>query len=134
MKIRRIQDTLIRAFALLIIFAMLLLGSLAYYYLHKILIQNAEETTMQLVSQLNRVIENYISYMDDIALMAANNEDVRRFIASPGADSPALRATIEKSFESIRTVRRDIDSVFVITRDGRAIAATRGGGLIPPWI
>ncbi|MGA2763191.1 MAG: sensor histidine kinase [Spirochaetia bacterium] len=131
MKIRRIQDTLIRAFAALIVFALLALGSLAYYYLHKILIQNAEETTMQLVIQLNRVIENYISYMDDIALMAVNNEDVREFIGNRGADSPALRAKIEKSFEAIRTVRRDIDSVFVVTRDGRAIAATEGGGLNP---
>jgi two-component system, sensor histidine kinase YesM len=131
MKIRRIQDTLIRAFAALIVFALLLLGTLAYYYLHKMLIQNAEETTMQLVTQLNRVIENYISYMDDIALMAVNNEDVREFVAHRSSDSPLLRDKIGKSFEAIRTVRRDIDSVFVITRDGRAIAATQGGGLNP---
>jgi two-component system, sensor histidine kinase YesM len=131
MKIRRIQDTLIRAFTALILFALLLLGSLSYYYLHKILIQNAEETTMQLVSQLNRIIENYISYMDDIALMAVNNEDVREFIGNPGADTVRLRAAIEKSFMAIRSVRRDIDSVFVITGDGRAIAATEGGGLNP---
>jgi len=131
MKIRRIQDTLIRAFTALILFALLLLGSLSYYYLHKILIQNAEETTMQLVSQLNRIIENYISYMDDIALMAVNNEDVREFIGNPGADTARLRAAIEKSFMAIRSVRRDIDSVFVITGDGRAIAATEGGGLNP---
>ena len=58
MKIRRIQDTLIRAFATLIVLALVLLGTLSYYYLHKILIQNAEQTTMQLVSQLNRVMEN----------------------------------------------------------------------------
>ncbi|HET6452222.1 MAG TPA: sensor histidine kinase [Spirochaetia bacterium] len=131
MKIRRIQDTLIRAFAALIVVALVLLGTLSYYYLHKILIQNAEETTMQLVSQLNRIIENYIHYMDDIALMAVSNEDVRAFIASPRADTPALRTKIESTFESIRAVRRDIDSVFVLTRDGRAIAATIGGALNP---
>ncbi len=131
MKIRRIQNTLIRAFAALIVFTLLLLGSLAYYYLRKILIQNAEGTTMQLVIQLNRVIENYISYMDDIALMAVNNEDVRAFMQNPSADSPRLRAKIGTSFEAIRSVRKDIDSVFLITRDGRAIAATPGGGLNP---
>ena len=131
MKIRRIQNTLIRAFAVLIVFTILLLGSLSYYYLRKILIQNAEGTTMQLVIQLNRVIENYISYMDDIALMAVNNEDVRAFMQNPAADSPRLRAKIDTSFEAIRSVRKDIDSVFLITRDGRAIAATSGGGLNP---
>ena len=131
MKIRRIQDTLIRAFAALIAVALLLLGTLSYYYLHKILIQNAEETTMQLVSQLNRIIENYIRYMDDIALMAVYNADVRAFISEPRVDTPRLRAKIESTFESFRAVRRDIDSVFVITRDGRAIAATTGGVLNP---
>ena len=131
MKIRRIQNTLIRAFAALIVFTLLLLGSVAYYYLRKILIQNAEGTTMQLVIQLNRVIENYVSYMDDIALMAVNNEDVRAFMQNPSADSPRLRAKIGTSFEAIRSVRKDIDSVFLITRDGRAIAATPGAGLNP---
>jgi len=131
MKIRRIQDTLIRAFALLIVVTLLVLGSLSYYSLHTILIQNAEATTMQLVSQLNRVIENYIRYMDDIALMAVTNGDVRAFIAAPRADTPQLRHAIESTFESLRAVRRDIDSVFVITRDGRAIAATTGGALNP---
>ncbi len=131
MKIRRIQDTLIRAFAALIVVALVLLGTLSYYYLHKILIQNAEETTMQLVSQLNRIIENYIRYMDDIALMAVSNADVRAFISEPRVDTPGLRAKIESTFESFREVRRDIDSVFVLTRDGRAIAATTGGALNP---
>ena len=131
MKIRRIQDTLIRAFAALIVVALVLLGSLSYYYLHKILIQNAEQTTMQLVSQLNRIIENYIRYMDDIALVAASNEDVKTFIADPKANTPRLRSAIKTTFESFRAVRRDIDSVFVITEDGRAIAATTGGALNP---
>ena len=131
MKIRRIQDTLTRAFATLIVLALVLLGTLSYYYLHKILIQNAEETTMQLVSQLNRIIENYIRYMDDIALVAINNGDVREFMLRPEADSPPLRAKIEATFEALRAVRRDIDSVFAISRDGRAIAATTGGALNP---
>ena len=131
MKIRRIQDTLTRAFATLIVLALVLLGSLSYYSLHKILIQNAEETTTQLVSQLNRIIENYIRYMDDIALVAINNGEVREFMSLPDADSPPLRAKIEATFESLRAVRRDIDSVFAITRDGRAIIATSGGALNP---
>jgi two-component system sensor histidine kinase YesM len=131
MKIRRIQNTLIKTFAGLIIFTILLLGALSLYYLRKNLVENAEETTMQVVGQLNRVIENYIKYMDDIALMAMNNDDVRTFMENPASDSPGLRSAIVLTFQSIRSVRKDIDSVFLITRDGRAIAATRGGGLNP---
>jgi two-component system, sensor histidine kinase YesM len=130
-KIRRIQNTLIRAFSGLVVFTILLLGILSVYSLRRILVQNAEQTTTQLVGELNRIIENYIKYMDDIALVAANNEDVLTFMEDPAADSPALRASITRSFEAIRSVRKDIDAVFLFTRDGRAIAATAGGGLNP---
>jgi two-component system sensor histidine kinase YesM len=125
-KIRRIQNTLIRAFSGLVVFTILLLGILSVYSLRRILVENAEQTTRQLVGELNRIIENYIKYMDDIALVAANNEDVQMFMEDPAADSPALRAAITRSFEAIRSVRKDIDAVFLFTRDGRAIAATAG--------
>jgi two-component system sensor histidine kinase YesM len=69
--------------------------------------------------------------MDDIALVAMNNEEVRTFMRGPEADSPGLRMSILRSFETIRSVRKDIDSVSLITRDGRAIAAASGGGLNP---
>ncbi len=131
MKVRRIQNTLIRAFAGLIVFTIMLLGFLSIYSLRAILVTNAEQTTMQLVRELNRVIETYIKYMDDIALVAMNNEEVRTFMRSPADDSPALRRSILRSFEAIRSVRKDIDSVSLITRDGRAIAAASGGGLNP---
>ena len=42
MKIRRIQNTLIRAFSALVVFTILLLGILSVYSLRRILIQNAE--------------------------------------------------------------------------------------------
>ena len=76
-KFHSIQNTLIRAFAALIVFTILLLGAVSLYFLRETLVQNAESTTTQLVNQMNRVIENYVKYMDDIALVTANNEDVR---------------------------------------------------------
>jgi two-component system, sensor histidine kinase YesM len=133
-KIRRIQNTLVRAFIALVVFTILLLGILSGYSLRRLLVQNAEQTTAQLVGELNRIIENYIKYMDDIAQVAANNEDVRRFMEDPAADSPALRSAIARSFDSIRSVRKDIDAVFLFTRDGRAIAATSGGGRPNPAV
>ncbi len=134
MKIRSIQNTLIRAFAALIVFTILLLGLLSLFFLRETLVQNAESTTTQLVNQMNRVIENYVKYMDDIALVAANNADVRTFMEIPAADSPPLRAKISRSFEAIRSVRKDIDSVFLLTWDGRAIAATPGEGRLNPMV
>ena len=75
-KIHRIQNTVIRAFAALIAFTILLLGAVSLYFIRETLVLNAENTTTQLVNQMNRVIENYVKYMDDIALVASANEDV----------------------------------------------------------
>jgi two-component system sensor histidine kinase YesM len=133
-KFHSIQNTLIRAFAALIVFTILLLGAVSLYFLRETLVQNAESTTTQLVNQMNRVIENYVKYMDDIALVTANNEDVRTFMENPAADSPALHTRISQSFRAIRLVRKDIDSIFLITRDGRAIAATQGEGRLNPSV
>jgi two-component system sensor histidine kinase YesM len=133
-KFHSIQNTLIRAFAALIVFTILLLGAVSLYFLRETLVQNAESTTTQLVTQMNRVIENYVKYMDDIALVTVNNEDVRIFMENPAADSPALRTRISQSFRVIRLVRKDIDSIFLITRDGRAIAATQGEGRLNPSV
>jgi two-component system sensor histidine kinase YesM len=133
-KFHSIQNTLIRAFAALIVFTILLLGAISLYFLRETLVQNAESTTTQLVNQMNRVIENYVKYMDDIALVTAKNEDVRAFMENPAADSPALRLKINQSFRAIRSVRKDIDSIFLITRDGRAIAATQGEGHLNPSV
>jgi two-component system sensor histidine kinase YesM len=133
-KFHSIQNTLIRAFAALIVFTILLLGAIALYFLRETIVQNAESTTTQLVNQMNRVIENYVKYMDDIAQVTASNEDVRTFMENPAADLPALRLKISQSFRAIRSVRKDIDSIFLITRDGRAIAATRGEGHLNPSV
>jgi two-component system, sensor histidine kinase YesM len=133
-KIRGIQSTLIRAFATLIVFTIVLLGVLSLYFLRETLVQNAEGTTTQLVAQMARIIENYVKYMDDIALVAASNADVRAFMESAAADSPALRRTIGRYFAAIRSVRTDVDSVVLITRDGRALAATDGEGRLNPLV
>jgi len=68
-KIHSIQTSMILAFAVLIVFTIVTLGVFSYYMVGESLTRNTKENTFQVVGQLNRVIEDYISYMDDIALV-----------------------------------------------------------------
>ena len=106
MRIRRIQSSLIESFAVLIVFTIVLLGAVSIYFFKKTIVGIAEQNTMQLVSQLNRVIDNYITYMDDIALVLVNNADVKAYMGSPERSPPRLRRRIGQFLGSVKTVRR----------------------------
>ncbi|HUW42131.1 MAG TPA: sensor histidine kinase [Rectinemataceae bacterium] len=126
MRIRRIQSSLIQSFAVLIVFTIVLLGAVSIYFFKKTIVGIAEQNTMQLVSQLNRVIDTYIAYMDDIALVLVNNADVRAYIDSPRASPPPLRLRIEQFLGSVTTVRKDIDGIFLLPQARSGVAAPAG--------
>ncbi len=132
MRIRRIQSSLIQSFAILIVFTIVLLGGVSIYFFKKTLVGTTEQNTMQLVSQLNRVIDTYIAYMDDIALVLVNNADVRAYIESPLASPEPIRRRIEQFLGSVKTVRKDIDGIFLLpsARPGIAVGPEARNSLI----
>ncbi len=132
-KIRRIQTSLIQAFALLIVLTIVVLGAFSLSFFKRTLVGIAEENTTQFLAQLNRVIENYITYMDDIALVLVNNEDVQAYMADPPRSQPAARSRIAQFLGSVRAVRKDIDGIFLLPAGGtRGIIASSPGGSINP--
>ncbi|HET7838504.1 MAG TPA: histidine kinase, partial [Rectinemataceae bacterium] len=135
MRIRRIQTSLIQAFALLIIMTIVLLGAFSLSFFKRTLVGLAEQNTTQLLAQLNRVIENYITYMDDIALVLVNNQDVRAYMAAPQLSPPGSRSRIAQFLGSVRTVRKDIDGIFLLPAEGSAgiIASSPGEAINPNY-
>jgi two-component system sensor histidine kinase YesM len=114
MRIRRIQSTLTRAFALIVVLTIVLLGSVSLSFLKRTLVDAAKASTMQFASQLSRIVDNYISYMDDISLVVSDDAGVRAYMEAPRAASGQDRAKIVRFLSSIRKVRRDIDGVFLL--------------------
>jgi two-component system sensor histidine kinase YesM len=143
-RIRRIQATLVRAFALIVVMTIVLLGAVSLNFFRKTLVDAAEQSTMQFAAQLSRVVDNYISYMNDIALVVMDDEDVRSYMAAPAASVARDRSRIGQFLGSIRKVRKDIDGVFLVP--GRAaegpsldvlpafvIASSPGEGVNPDY-
>jgi two-component system sensor histidine kinase YesM len=113
-RIRRIQATLVRAFALIVVMTIALLGTVSLNFFRKTLVDSAQQSTMQFAAQLSRIVDNYISYMNDIALVVMEDEDVRSYMADPAASSARDRGRIGLFLGSIRKVRKDIDGVFLV--------------------
>jgi two-component system sensor histidine kinase YesM len=134
-KIRRIQTSLVQAFALLIVLTIVILGAFSLSFFKRTLVGIAEENTTQFLAQLNRVIENYITYMDDIALVLVNNEDVKAYMADPAGSPAASRSRIAQFLGSVRAVRKDIDGIFLLPGEGRSgiIASSPGEGINPDY-
>jgi two-component system sensor histidine kinase YesM len=144
-KIRRIQSTLFRAYAFIVIMTILLLGTVSLSYFRRTLVDAAQASTMQFAAQLSRIVDNYIAYMDDIALVVMGDADVRAYMESPRADDGAAKARISRFLGSIRNVRKDIDGIFLLPAErpagsgrgsidrGRIIASSPGTGINPDF-
>jgi two-component system, sensor histidine kinase YesM len=122
-KIRRIQDSLVRAFALIVVTTIVLLGTVSLSFFRRTLVDAAEASTMQFAAQLSRIVDNYIAYMDDIALVVMGDADVRAYMESPKYVSDATRSRITRFLGSIRNVRKDIDGVFLLPTKGSGSTA-----------
>jgi two-component system sensor histidine kinase YesM len=143
-KIRSTQLSIILGFTLLIFITILTIGALSFYLFNNTLRKNSLDNTSQVITQLNRVIDNYISYLNDISLVVVNNNDVRNYI-SETFDEKALQvldttpiiqmAEKEKVtflFQSIISVRKDIDSIILLL-DNRTIVTDHPNDQINPY-
>ena len=80
MKRRSIQLSIILGFTGLIIITILIIGAISYYLFSDALKRNALDYTSQVVAQLNRDIDNYVTNMDTISTFAVNNADLQTYI------------------------------------------------------
>jgi two-component system sensor histidine kinase YesM len=143
-KIRSIQLSIILGFTLLIVSTILIIGVLSFYLFSDTLRRNSLDNTYQVVTQLNRVIDNYISYMDDISLVVINNNDVQHYVreassekARQGLDATPIAQAAEKEnvtslFQSIISVRKDIDSIILLL-DNKTIVTDQPSDKINPY-
>jgi len=130
MKIRSIRTTLILSFMLVVILSILILGISSSLVFQRNLLENNQSSTLQLVGQLNRVLDGYIGYMEDLVLVAWGNSDVRDYFENPGNDQ-VLQSRVSVFLQNLRAVRGDIDSVFVARSPGEILTSEGKVGLNP---
>jgi len=122
MKIRRIQTTLTRTFALVVVATIAMLGTVSLGFLRNSQVEAARSSTMHYAFQLSRIVDNYVAYIDDIALLTMGDARVREYMESPALASRQNRERIASFLGSIRDVRKDVDGIFLLPVSRQAAA------------
>jgi len=133
MKVRTIRSSLIWAFSLVISVGILVLGAFSLILFQRALIEETQKSNTQLVGQLNRILDGYIGYMHDLALVVWNNPDVDAYMAGPVPGDPERRRQVLKFLEGIPQIRPDIDSL-VLTRPSGEVLTSNPGRKLNPWL
>ncbi len=107
MKKRSLRTTIIISFSALITSVILILSFSSSYITGNMLNDITSNNGYQAISQLNLIIENYISYMDDMAHVVLSNTNVNR-----ANDNP------QEFLSTIISARRDIESIILAYEDG----------------
>lgn len=109
-----IRNQIIWTFGLLLLMETLVFGLLSSFLFERSLSQTNEDYMSQFVVHLLQVTDTYISYLEDISEVVTQNPEIKTFL-SGGAD---VHSDISDYLRSVKTSRRDITSIILISADG----------------
>lgn len=84
---------------------------------------NSLDYTSRLVSQVNRDIDSYIAYMENISSLVIKGGDVQRYLyeTMEAKEGGEVYNRIVTQFNTVVETRQDISNIAVVTPDGRYI-------------
>lgn len=120
---KSIRTSMIFWFSLLIVITLLVFSVTSLSYTEDTIMENSIDYTTRLIKQLNRDIDSYIDYMENISSMVANGGDVSEYFFGMGTkkEKQELYSRIITQFNTVVETREDISNIGVVTPDGRFI-------------
>lgn len=104
-------------FSLLIVIALLIFSLVSIQYTENTVMENSMEYTLQIISQVNRDIDYYIGYMENISAMMTESGDVQRYLFADieEAERSILSRRIITQFDTVIKTRQDISNIAVVS-------------------
>lgn len=136
MRFRSIRTSMIFAFAALIIFALMTYLVVSLQYTEETVLENSTEYTSQLIGQVNNDIDSYISYMENISFIVANNSDVRDYLFEQNltaTEENQMRERITAVFSTVTDTREDITNIAILPNQKEALI-NEGYDYLNPFI
>ncbi len=124
MRFRSIRTSIIVAFSILIVFALLTFLVISLQYTEDTVLKNSTAYTSQLVGQVNHDIDSYMSYMGNISYIISNDYDVRDYLFTENLSeerAEALRERILTLFKTVSDARGDITNIGLLPENRAAI-------------
>ncbi|BDG47584.1 sensor histidine kinase [Parageobacillus sp. KH3-4] len=99
------------------------LGSLIGWAVDRIMERQINENTFQLINQVNKTLEFYVSNMQNITYLVAFNPDVKRFLAGQkGIQGMNDDYSIRQFLQGLTTLYPEVAGILVVNRNGEYIS------------
>lgn len=116
---KSVRTTMLFLFSLLIVITMVIFLLISVNYTKKTVLENSTDYAYRLVRQVNRDIDSYIDYMENISSMVIQGGDVQKYLFSemPGEEKEEAYGRIITQFNTVVETRQDISNIAVVTPD-----------------
>lgn len=117
MRFRSVRTSIVVSFGALVAFALFTYFIISLQYTQSTVLENSTEYTSQLIGQVNNDIDSYISYMENISFIVANNSDVRDYLFTENLTwerSGQLQERIVTLFQTVSDTREDITNIALL--------------------
>lgn len=114
---KSVRTTMLFLFSLLIVITMAIFLFISVNYTKRTVLENSTDYTYRLVRQVNRDIDSYINYMENISAMVIQGGDVQRYLFTemPKEDREEAYGRIVTQFNTVVETRQDISNIAVVT-------------------
>lgn len=120
---KSVRASMIWLFSILIVITVLIFSLISLRYMEKAVMENSIDYTSRLISQVNRDIDSYINYMENISSLVLESGDVQMLLFSDNKseDMEELNDRLTAQFNTVLETRQDIANIAVVAQGGRYI-------------
>ena len=120
-KFHSIQNTIFVLTASLVLFAVITVTVISLNYTRSSIFENTVTYNRQLIGQVNADIDSYISYMENISSMLAENLDVKKYLFGEGEEADEAGVQLLSQFSTVLSSREDIYNLGILQKNGKAL-------------
>lgn len=117
---KSIQSAIFMAVSILVLVAVLIVTAVSVNYTRSSIFENSVLYTQTIIRQMNQNIDSYINYMENIASVISESEDVQKFLFDDDDESEYRKRLLDQ-FKTILKGRDDIKNLGVLRLGGRAL-------------
>ena len=131
-KFKSIQSSIFMAISVLVLCAVVIVTAVSMRYTRSSIFENSVVYTKTIIQQMTQNIDSYIDYMDNIALMVSESDDVQNFLFSDN-DSSEFRKRLSSQYSTILNSRNDIRNLGVLCVGGKYLV-NEGTQTLNPYL
>ena len=105
----------------MVLFAVITVTVISLNYTRSSIFENTVTYNRQLTGQVNADIDSYISYMENISSMLAENLDVKKYLFGEGEEADEAGVQLLSQFSTVLSSREDIYNLGILQKNGKAL-------------